>query len=106
SEWNLLWEAGVLRHGIAELHPRLHFLKNYPGRNITLVPRDEANYMACEPLYHLLSKPALDRFGLPPISRGAFPPSASRLTESPADTEQRLSHAFAHHVWPLLCSGS
>jgi len=106
SEWNLLWEAGVLRHGIAELHPRLHFLRNYAGRNITLLPRDEANYMACEPLYHLLSKPALDRFGLPPVSRGAFPPSASRLTEFPADTERRLSRAFAHHVWPLLCSGS
>lgn len=106
SEWNLLWEAGVLRHGIAKLHPRLHFLRSYAGRNITLLPRDEANYMACEPLYHLLSKPVLDRFGLPPVSRGVFPPSASRLVEFPADTERRLSRAFAHHVWPLLCSGS
>lgn len=106
SEWNLLWEAGVLRHGIAQLHPRLQFLKNYAGQNIMLLPRDEANYTACEPLYHLLSKPALDRFGLPPVSRGAFPPSASHLTEFPADTEQRLARAFAHHVWPLLCSGS
>jgi hypothetical protein len=106
SEWNLLWEAGVLRHDIAELHPRVQFLKNYAGRNIMLLPRDEVNYMACEPLYHLLSKPVLDRFGLPLVSRGAFPPSASRLTEFPADTPQRLARAFAHHVWPLLCSGS
>jgi hypothetical protein len=48
----------------------------------------------------------LDRFGLPAISRGCFPPSASHLTELPVDTEERLSRAFAHHVWPLLCSGS
>jgi hypothetical protein len=106
SEWNLLWESGVLRHGFAQLHPRLRFLKKYAGRNIMLLPRDEVNYMACEPLYHLLSKPTLNRFGLPPVSRGVFPPSASHLTEFPADTAARLGRAFAHHVWPLLSSGS
>ena len=110
AQWNTAWESGVLRHELFgdELHPRLAWLKGCADRNIMLLPHDEAKYVACEPLYHLLAKRTLDRFGLPVVARGSFPPSASAVKdeEFPADTQQRLSRAFAHHVWPLLCSGS
>jgi hypothetical protein len=49
SEWTLLWEAGVLRHGMKRLHPRLRFLKKYAGRNVILLPRDEVNNWPANP---------------------------------------------------------
>lgn len=108
--WNLAWEAGTLRHELfeSELPPRLDWLKRYAGRNLTLLPREDCSYAASGPLYHLLSKATLDRFGLPLISRGVFPPPSIGYPydDFPPDADERLGRAFAHHVWPLLCSGS
>lgn len=112
AEWNLLWEAGHLRKDFffESLLKELSWLKEFTDSNIYLLPNTGSpRYHTYIPLFHLLPKKTLLNFGLPLLKKGIWPPltynhSLDLLLQS--DFEIQLSKAFAHHIWPLLNSGS
>lgn len=112
SQWNLLWEAGQLRTESFEdeLPDSLHWLKRYKGHNIYLLPIAQRHrYYAYSSLYHLLPERTLKRFGLPLLHAGTWPstiPDERLGRYLPTQFNSILEHAFASHVWPLICSGS
>lgn len=111
SNWNVAWEADRLRHEMfRDVPPQLSWLTRLEGHNIYLLPKiGRTRYVAYQPLFHLIPKATLDRFGLPAFKRGVWPymgMSDDPLDELPADFDDRLARAFAYHVWPALCSGS
>jgi hypothetical protein len=68
-----------------------------------------SRYYEYAPLFHLLPKPTLDRFGLPLVCRGQWPFLADWRNVDrflPRDFAQSLSRAWAATVWPHLNSGS
>ncbi len=114
AEWNIAWEAAQLRtnffdetSGISE---ELAWIKDCNDRNLYLLPdRPYHRYWAYAVLYHLLPRRTLERFGLPTVRKGMWPYiSDVGLIEHllPSDFEERMSQAFAFHIWPLLNSGS
>ena len=77
--------------------------------NVVLVPRTRSRYHEYAPLYHLLPKATLARYGLPLLRGGQWP----FLTESapidrylPEDFEARLARAWASAVWRHLMPAS
>jgi hypothetical protein len=112
ADWNNLWEAGQLRQRFDFRHwpRRLKWLRRFEDENIYLLPDPrQPRYQAYAPLFHLLPRRTLQRFGLPLLKRGIWPPSMHphwRHVLLPEDFEGKLARAFAHHVWPLLVSGS
>lgn len=113
AAWNFAWEAAELRPHVAgeDLPAEWSWVANYPDRNLYLIPRADTHpYTAYAPLYHLLPRAILERHRLPLFKRGVWPfvivgpGSADSLVDR--DFLPRLSQALAHHVWPLLCSGS
>jgi len=110
-KWNISWEAGQLRHELFEdeLPAQLKWLERFEDTNIYLLPDTNPRYDAYLPLYHLLPQRTLQNFNLPLLKKGIWPPTGfSHLTSLllPSNFENQLSEAFAHHVWPLLISGS
>lgn len=111
-EWNLLWETGHLRYQFFEgrLPTELSWLARFRDCNLYLLPGNRKHrYDAHTPLFHLLPQRTLQRHGLPLLRRGTWPAMGFRhLAERflQADFEERLSNAFARHVWPLLSPGS
>jgi hypothetical protein len=116
SHWNTLWEAGHLRSEfVPQVFPRgfpkrLEWLTKYQHVNLYLIPDDcKTKYDALSPLYHLLPLRTVQRFALPALNRGLWPPSLGNdvlLSHIEKDFDERLSQAFANHVWPILSSGS
>ena len=112
SYWNLAWESAQLRYGMfqEDLPESLCWLENYADENIYLLPRGRVHrYYAHQPLYHLLPLRTLKHFRLPIISNGKWPyliPNYTLDPEISRDFNTRLSNAFAHHIWPLIDSGS
>jgi hypothetical protein len=112
SEWNSAWEAGHLRHDMfaEDLPFALRWVQRFEGHNIYLAPRASFHrYYAYAPLFHLLSRQTLERFGLPMLKKGHWPYlSYNWMVDQllPRDFDARLSRAFAFHVWPLLNSRS
>jgi hypothetical protein len=116
ASWNYLWEAAQYRKEVFEhnrsagLHPKLAaWIDRLPAANIYLVAETKRKYDAYSPLYHLLPKPVLDRYGLPAMKRPIWPsnlasPWYDRIFQ--ANFVDRLSRAFAEHIWPYLDSGS
>lgn len=112
SKWNMAWEAGQFRRRFfdeKELTGPLAKIADLGDINVMLVPRTRSRYFEYEPLFHLLPKATLDRFGLPLLRRGQWP----FLTELgdvdrflPGDFAQSLARAWAATVWPHLNSGS
>jgi hypothetical protein len=77
--------------------------------NMILVPRTESHYFEYAPLFHLLPKATLDRFGLPLLRRGQWPFMADYSNVDrflTPDFGERLAKAWAWTVWPNLNSGS
>ncbi len=110
-EWNISWEASQLRHEIFEdkLPAQLKWIRKFEDANIYLLPDTTPKYEAYLPLYHLLPQRTLQNFNLPLLKRGIWPPagfSHLELLLFQPNFESQLSEAFAHHVWPLLVSGS
>ena len=113
AEWNISWEAGILRHQMfkKKLPPRLRWISRFSEQDLRLVPLGGGSrYPGYAPLYHLLPRRTLKRFGLPALKKGIWPvlinfDRRERML-MPADFETRLSRAFAYHIWPLLCPGS
>lgn len=112
GRWNMLWEAGQFRRRFFsedEMPAPIAKLADIGDINMILVPRTESRYFEYEPLYHLLAKPTLDRFGLPLLRRGHWPFLAdySNVDRFLAPNfGERLAKAWAWTVWPHLNSGS
>lgn len=117
AEWNLAWESGALRHTAfkakAKSRPEYGYgwLERFPaGHDLRLVPLvGRTRYQGYAPLYHLLPKRTLERFGLPLLKAGRWPfgwPSRSLDRVLPADADIRLAQAVQYHFWPLLSPGS
>jgi len=110
--WNYAWESGQLRYDVfgRELPEPLKWLEHYRDRNVYLLPKTSFHhYEAYAPLYHLLPRTTLERFDLPLLKKGLWPPSIPWGDYDkfvPRDFDSRLSAAFAYHVWPLLVSQS
>jgi hypothetical protein len=110
--WNLLWEAGQFRRRFFdenEMPASIAKIADLGDINMILVPRTESHYFEYEPLFHLLPKATLDRFGLPLLRRGQWPYLADYSNPGrflPADLGERLSKAWAWTVWLHLNSGS
>jgi hypothetical protein len=112
TEWNWLWESRQLRAELFEerLHERLSWLNKFTDCNLYLLPHtNKPRYDAYSPLFHLLPQRTLNKYHLPLLKKGIWP--AVKFTHHAVpflqlDFELRLSKAFAHHVWPLLISGS
>lgn len=112
SGWNMAWEAGQFRTDICTdmLPEDMKWLDKVEDRNIYLLPHFRKNkYSIYSALYHLLPQKVLNRFNIPIIAKGNWPASglAGNKSENlPADFDERLSKAFAYHIWPLLNSQS
>lgn len=116
ASWNHLWEAAQFRKDVFKkgrfidsMPQMIAWIDRLPQANIYLVPETKTNYDAYCPLYALLPKPLLDRHGIPALRRPLWPTNhASPWMEQPlpADYTERLSRAFAEHVWRFLDSGS
>lgn len=113
AQWNSAWESAQLRQQMFgdELERRVPKLKGKirGDANIFLFPDTKRRIDAYVPLYMLLPRGALARFGLPPLRRMLWPGYlAHRFPEGvlPPDAHRRLAAAFAAEVWPFLVSGS
>jgi hypothetical protein len=117
AEWNAAWEAGHLRSEFVpqvmrrDFPKELKWLSEIQNANLYLIPdgRRRSKFDAFSPLYYLLPLDKLQRFGLPPLKRGLWPPWMHQHTldsHNTSDFDERLARAFASHVWPLLNSGS
>ena len=116
TSWNHLWEAAQYRKEVfnqdrfaGSLPEVLGWIERLPEANIYLVAETKNKYDAYAPLLHLLPKHLLDRHGLPALKRPLWPVNAARVWNErilPSDFANRLSRAFAEHVWHYLDSGS
>lgn len=117
AEWNFLWEASQYRRQVFEQIreaapnrgvPALdEWISRLPEANIYLFPDSPRKYALYAPLYHLIPKRILDRYGLPACKRPTWPHGGWWYEEMvPKDFEQRLSRAFAEHIWKHIDSGS
>ncbi len=112
ARWNMLWEAGQFRRRFFdedEMPAPIAKIADLGDINAILVPRTKSRYFEYAPLFHLLPKSTLDRFGLPLLRRGQWPfindySNVDRFL-SP-DFGERLAKAWAWTVWPHLNSGS
>jgi hypothetical protein len=107
SMWNNTWEAGRARPGLMSFGiPESLRWVSESDVDLRLVHRAKGHsYDAYAPLFHLLPKSTLDRFGLPHLRRGLWPQQAeSHLLEHvlPRDFDARLEEAVTFHLWPLL----
>jgi hypothetical protein len=112
GRWNMLWEAGQFRRRFFDdesLVPQIAKVADLGDINTILVPRTRSKYFEYASLYHLLTKPTLERFGMPLLRRGQWPFLAdhSNVDQFLADDfGERLAKAWAWTVWPHLSSGS
>jgi hypothetical protein len=107
-QWNAIWEAGHLRADVCDgiLPKGLKWLQRFAGTNIYLLPDPgDTKYEAIQPLYHMLPRDVLERFGLPLIKTGFWPAGMCRRELRPAfpdGFDSRVERAFAQHIWPLV----
>jgi len=116
ASWNFLWEAAQYRKQAFEDRklrtdvPGLAaWIDGLPEANTYLIPESATKYEAYAPLFHLLPKRLLDRHRLPALKRPLWPNNGvSWWNEKllPLDFENRLSRAFAEHIWSYIDSGS
>lgn len=110
--WNNAWEAAQLRNRIKyfvrELPPVVRpIVRLREDINVTFVPRwNHSRYNAYAPLFHLLPRRTLERFGLPALRMGNWPALFEAHQVLPPDFDTRLERAFAMHIWPHLVPGS
>jgi hypothetical protein len=113
ARWNQLWEAAQFRRRFFddsdELPPKMQRIADRGDLNVVFVPRTQTRYYEHAPLFHLLPREVLQRFGLPVLQPGQWPltsPSVFVDDFLPTDFERRLERAWAATVWRNLVSGS
>lgn len=77
--------------------------------NVVFVPRTPSRFFEYAPLFHLLPRRTLDRFGLPLYRGGQWPFISDVWSPDhylPDDFEHRLAQAWAATVWRHLMPGS
>ena len=112
AEWNMLWEAAQFRRRFFDEDELPHPLSDVADRgdlNVVFVPRTRSRYYEYAPLFHLLPRATVERFGLPLLHGGQWPflmqpGDVDRYL--PADFEDRLARAWAWAVWRHLMPGS
>lgn len=112
SKWNLLWEAAQYRRRFFtedECPPEILKIVDQGDVNVVFVPRTRSRYFEYAPLFHLLPRRTVERFGMP-LCRGGQWPFISDVWRPDrylsADFEHRLSQAWAATVWRHLIPGS
>jgi hypothetical protein len=113
ASWNFLWEAANIEKKRINTSSEMKDQKSRIGLSgsgmqtstyLLIAPPSTVPYA---PLYHLLPKRLLDRYKLPAFRRPLWPMNGWWTEELlPADFTQRLSRAFAKHVWKYIDSGS
>jgi len=112
AQWNSVWEPAHLRMDMFfdEVPTAMDWLKNYEASNIYLLPyHKKSNYYAYQHLLNLLPAKTRLGYGLPLLKRGHWPSELDKWYINsilPTDFDERLSKAFAFHIWPLLNKGS
>lgn len=112
SKWNLLWEAAQYRRRFfteEECPPEMLKIIDQGDVNVVFVPRTKSRYFEYAPLFHLLPRRILERFGLPLYRGGQWPFLADVWSPDrylPTDFEHRLAQAWAATVWRHLMPGS
>jgi hypothetical protein len=121
ARWNALWEAAQFRRrffhddtdtdadDFAKLPPDLARIADLGDNNIVFIPRTQTHYYDYAPLFHLLPRATLDRYGLPILTGGQWPFWAELTNPDPylpADFSQRLSRAWGSTIWRHLMPGS
>lgn len=112
SKWNLLWEAAQYRRRFFsedECPPEMVKIIDQGDVNVVFVPRTRTRYFEYAPLFHLLPRRTVERFGLPLYRGGQWPFISDVWSPDrylPADFENRLSRAWAATVWCHLVPGS
>lgn len=106
--WNNTWESGRARRGFLVdkgLPEQLRWITEADA-DLRLVSRAVGHgYDPYSPLYHLLPRGTLERFGLPLLRRGIWPQhSENHLLHHivPSNFDERLEQALMYHLWPLL----
>ena len=116
ARWNALWEAAQYRRrffhddtdadGLATLPRDLARIADLGDNNIVFIPRTQTRYYDYAPLFHLLPRTTLDRFGLPMLTGGQWPFWAELTSPDPylpADFSQRLSRAWGPRSGVTSC---
>jgi hypothetical protein len=116
ADWNFMWEAAQYRREVVNQgrfrtdFPELSsWIDSLPEVNIHLVADTKNKYDAYAPLFHLLPKRILDRHGLPALKRPLWPNNGVAWWNEnilPCNFTQRLSRAFAEHIWHYFDAGS
>lgn len=112
SKWNMLWEAAQYRRRFFtqdECPPEMLKIVDEGDVNVVFVPRTQSRYFEYAPLFHLLPRNRLERFGLPLYRGGQWPFISDVWSPDrylPADFEERLSRGWAATVWRHLMPGS
>ncbi len=116
ASWNYLWEAAQYRKQAfgdralrTEVPGLAAWIEGLPEVNAYLIPESATKYDAYSPLLHLLPKRLLDRHGLPALKRPLWPNNGVSWWNDkllPGNFENRLSRAFAEHIWGYIDSGS
>lgn len=112
AEWNMVWEAAQFRRRMfseEDLPQELNEIADRGDVNVVFVPKTFSRYYEYAPLFHLLPRSTVERYGLPLVRSGQWPYLAEggqidRLL--PADFEARLQRAWASAVWRHLIPGS
>lgn len=112
AEWNVLWETAQFRRRVFDYDklPRvIAKVADLGDNNVVFVPRTESRYYEYAPLYHLLPRGTVERFGLPLVRAGQWPYMIGHgpgTNVMPPDFGQRLSQAWASRIWRHLMPGS
>jgi hypothetical protein len=111
TSWNWCWESNNLRYFVMKdsIPTELKWLSKFKKHNLYLLPDTNLRYDAYTPLYHMLPKKTLQMFGLPLFNKGIWPPNglnSSKIQFLDQRFNDRLSAAFAYHIWPFLIKGS
>lgn len=107
ASWNNTWEAASARPEIfsATVPEKFRWVLGL-GQNLRLVWRSEGHsYDPYAPLYRLLPRDTLERFGLPLLRRGIWPQHAdNHLLRHiiPCDFDEKMERALTYHLWPFL----
>lgn len=107
-EWNMTWEAAQLRSQLhwRKIPSRWKALRKIENQNIYLLPEMSGpRYQAYAPLFHLLPRRVLERFGLPLLKQGSWPYTLThhyRQKEISRDFNHGLQQAFACYIWKLI----